>query len=123
MALSAANPAFIYYFRAVISNRIRSLVGKIKQPRYLIGVGLIGLYFFYLYKRVGFTSPYFLIVIYFVQILIAWLSLPFSDGTRAGRALAFSQAEVDQLFCMPLDRHQLLQFKLILILSCNRRRP
>ena len=113
MALSAANLAFIYYFRAVISNRIRSLVGKIKQPRYLIGVGLIGLYFFYLYKRVGFTSPYFLIVIYFVQILIAWLSLPFSDGTRAGRALAFSQAEVDQLFCMPLDRHQLLQFKLI----------
>ena len=111
MALSAANQAFLYYFRRVTANRIKSLAGRLKQPRYLIGMGLILLYIFYLYRRVGITTPYFLIAIYYIQILIAWLSLPFTDGTRAGRALAFQQAEVQQLFCAPLGRRQLLQFK------------
>lgn len=113
MALSPASQAFIYYFQRLIANRIKSLAGKVKQPRYLVGMGLILLYIFYLYKRIGFTSPYFLFAIYYIQILVTWLSLPFSDGTRAGRALAFQQAEVQQLFPAPLGRRQLLQFKLM----------
>lgn len=113
MALSPASQAIIYYFRRVVANRIRTMAGKLKKPRYLIGAGLISLYIFYLYKRVGFTTPYFLIAIYFIQILIAWLSLPFSDGTRSGRALAFQQAEIQQLFCAPVGRRHLLLFKLI----------
>ena len=113
MALSPAGRAFVYYFHRVMVNRIRTLAGKLKQPRYLVGTGLILLYIFYLYKRIGFTSPYFLIAIYYIQILVAWLSLPFADGTRAGRALAFQQAEVQQLFCAPLGRRQLLLFKFI----------
>lgn len=111
MILSPAGRAFVYYFQRVIANRIRTLAGKLKQPRYLVGTGLILLYIFYLYKRIGFTSPYFLIAIYYIQLLVAWLSLPFSAGTRAGRALAFQQAEIQQLFAAPLSRRQLLLFK------------
>lgn len=111
--LSAANQAFFYYFRTVISNRFKLLVGRLRQPRYVVGMVLVLVYFVYLYKRVGFTSPYFLIALYSVLLLVSWLSLPFSYTSGTGRALTFRQADVQQLFCAPLSRRNLLQFKLM----------
>ena len=111
MMLSAANQAFLYYFQTTLYNRAKLLVGRLRQPRYVVGVVLVVVYFVYLYKRVGFASPYFLIAIYSLLIFVSWLSIPFSSAGGTGRALTFRQADVQLLFCAPLSRRNLLQFK------------
>ncbi len=111
MLLSHIDQAFFYYFSRSIRNRLWQMLGRLKNPRYLIGLVAILAYGVFIFKRVGIPTPYFLFAIYLYMFLSAWLFLPFSSRITMARALAFRQAELQQLFSAPLSRRRLLQFK------------
>ena len=108
----AVESAYGYYFYCAIRNRIKNLRQRIRRPRYVVGFILIGLYFVFLYNRVGLNTPYFLAGLYFMLWAMNWILLPNSSSNMA-RALAFRLAEIQQLFVAPLSRRRLLQFKLM----------
>jgi hypothetical protein len=117
---------FFYQYHSWL-NRLLARVRRLRQPKYLFGAIVGGLYlYFYLFR--GFASsrsarpapmplavpaelsdlPQTLAALGFmVMVLLAWI-LPHSRA-----ALAFSEAEVAFLFPAPVSRRTLINFKLL----------
>jgi hypothetical protein len=111
----------IYYQLHWWQNRLLTRVRRLRQPKYLFGAIVGGLYFYwYIFRALGrnahgaHMSPEYLsmaqeiapVILFFVA-LFAWIV----PGSRA--ALAFSEAEVAFLFPAPIGRKTLLNFKLL----------
>jgi hypothetical protein len=120
-----AGALFYYQFHSW-RNRLLTRVRRLRQPKYLAGAIVGGLYFyFYLFR--GFTRghrppsattlplspemndlPQTLAALVFMfMLLMAWI-LPHSRA-----ALAFTEAEVAFLFPAPISRKTLIHFKLL----------
>src|SRR5438093_366075 len=117
--------ALIYLQYHSFKNRMLMRVRRLKQPKYLLGALVGGLYFyFYFFKylfaaRGGSTSfvagsaqdlvlfESIGAVILLILVLLAWIV----PHKRA--ALAFTEAEVAFLFPAPISRRGLLHYKLL----------
>jgi len=121
-----AGALFYYQFHSWW-NRLLTRIRRLRQPKYLAGAIVGGLYFYFYFFR-GFTQgrrhppsatplalsaemndlPQTLAALAFMFMLwMAWI-LPHSRA-----ALAFSEAEVAFLFPAPMSRKTLIQFKLL----------
>lgn len=118
--------AFVYLTVRGVVNRVRVRVRRLRDPRYLVGLTVGVLYFYFvLFSRpgggrghagaagikaiAGFAGPLIALasVVLFVVVAIAWV------WPSSSKAIAFTRAEVQFLFPAPLTRHQLLHYKLI----------
>src|SRR6267154_1662265 len=118
--------ALIYLQFHSFKNRAVLRVKRLKQPKYLFGAIVGGLYFYFYFYRWMFVghgrrsraalvaSPDNLALfesigalILFAIILLAWL-IPHQRA-----ALAFTEAEVAFLFPAPISRRGLIHFKLL----------
>jgi ABC-2 type transport system permease protein len=115
--MSAA--AYWYLLRSSSRNRWRVRLKRLREPRYLIGLALVGAYIWFFFLRnnaiamsgfsaiLGDTGRALAIAGVFLMTISSWLF----GGDRM--ALAFSQAEVSFLFPAPLSRRQLVSYKLV----------
>lgn len=123
------NPALWFLLSRSLVNNIRRRIGRLRQPKYLLGALLGGAYFYFYFYRflflgdfqgrarnaapldLGLSPDLYLdlaaLLLLGGLILFAWLW----PSSRA--ALAFSEAEISFLFPAPLSRRQLLVFKLL----------
>jgi hypothetical protein len=116
--------ALFYLQYQSFCNRLVSRFKRLKQPKYLVGAVVGGLYFYfyffrYLTSRGGFNrgatipSEYLPLVelggalVLFVIVLLAWI-IPHERA-----ALTFTEAEVAFLFPAPITRRNLIHYKLI----------
>jgi hypothetical protein len=119
--------ALLYLQYHSFRNRLFTRCKRLKQPKYLVGAIVGGLYFyFYFFRYVFFVpgrqrslgtlglSPEHLLLVeslgalaLFVTVLMAWL-IPHERA-----ALTFSEAEVAFLFPAPISRRGLVHFKLV----------
>ncbi len=113
--------ALLYLRLMMLRNRVLSFVRRLKQPRYLLGLGMAFLYFWGVFFRTaaaGRSPANFLAGgsdfvelicagLVSMLVLVLW-SLP---GEKSG--LHFSEAEVAFLFPAPLKRSQLIHYKLL----------
>ncbi len=120
--------ALFYLQYHTFRNRLVSRVKRLKQPKYLIGAVVGGLYFYWYFFRYLFQgygtgrpsvtnltfSPEQLLVVeslgalvLFVLVFLAWIV----PHERA--ALTFTEAEVAFLFPAPVTRRTLIHFKLM----------
>src|SRR6266567_8490868 len=118
--------ALIYLQFHSVKNRTMMRVKRLKQPKYLFGAIVGGLYFYFYFYRWVFlrsgdrsraalaASPGDLTLyesigalILFTIILLAWI-IPHQRA-----ALAFTEAEVAFLFPAPISRRGLIHFKLL----------
>jgi hypothetical protein len=114
-----ANALFYYQFHS-IKNRLVTRVKRLRDPKYLVGAIVGGLYFYYYLLRAfmrggrGAVAPAHLEIwesiaafFFMVVVLLAWV-VPHSRS-----ALAFTEAEVAFLFPAPITRRALINFKLL----------
>jgi hypothetical protein len=118
--------ALLYLQYHSFRNRLVSRVKRLKQPKYLIGAIVGGLYFYFYFFRYLFRgfggrpvvsmtiSPEYLhlfelfgALVLFVIVLLAWI-IPHERA-----ALTFTEAEVAFLFPAPITRRTLIHFKLL----------
>lgn len=125
--------ALLYLQYHSFRNRLVSRVKRLKQPKYLIGAIVGGIYFYFYFFRYLFRgyggrpvvnmsipvvnmsiSPEHLqlvellgALVLFVIVLLAWI-IPHERA-----ALTFTEAEVAFLFPAPLTRRNLIHFKLV----------
>ncbi len=120
--------ALLYLQFHTFKNRLTMRVKRLKQPKYLFGALVGGLYFYwYIFRVLLFprgnhqaysppiaTSPADTLfyqsigaLVFFVFIVLAWV-LPHKRA-----ALAFTEAEVAFLFPAPVSRRTLIHFKLM----------
>lgn len=116
--------ALLYLQYWSIRNRLVTRFQRLRQPKYLAGAVVGGLYFYwYLFRqfsyygggRSGFALSQENIVLYegigalilAVVMLLAWV-FPYERA-----ALTFSEAEIAFLFPAPVTRHGLIHFKLL----------
>ena len=118
--------ALFYLQYHMFRNRLVSRFKRLKQPKYLIGAIVGGLYFYfyffrYLFHGIGGRQPVNLAVspehlqlfelvgalALFVIVLLAWI-IPHERA-----ALMFTEAEVAFLFPAPVTRRTLIHFKLL----------
>lgn len=120
--------ALAYLQWHTVKNRLTMRVKRLKQPKYLFGALVGGLYFYWYFFRVllgprGHNPAYSQItaaspadalfyesigaLVFLLFILMAWV-LPHKRA-----ALAFSEAEVAFLFPAPVTRRTLIHFKLM----------
>ncbi|MDE3068904.1 MAG: hypothetical protein KGJ60_15330 [Verrucomicrobiota bacterium] len=117
--------ALLYLQGHTFRNRLVSRFKRLKQPKYLVGAVVGGLYFYFYFVRYLFqlpgrrpaaglaVSPGHLLLLellgafaLFVVVLLAWL-VPRERG-----ALTFTEAEVAFLFPAPITRRNLIHYKL-----------
>ncbi|MEI6666635.1 MAG: putative ABC exporter domain-containing protein [Acidobacteriota bacterium] len=114
---------FAYLTWCSFKNRVRRRVQRLREPRYLVGlvVGAIYFYFALLRPRAvsrrgrgipGFGSAAGAVqsvasVVLFAIAALAWV------WPGAGKPITFSRAEVQFLFTAPVTRRQLLHYRLI----------
>jgi len=126
-ALTPAMISALFYLQFhSVKNRLLVRLKRLKQPKYLFGAIVGGLYFYFYFFRwmlggrgrsglgaVGATpvDPLFYeslgALVLFVIVLLAW----FLPHKRA--ALVFTESEVAFLFPAPITRRGLIQFKLL----------
>lgn len=120
--------ALLYLQFHTVKNRLTMRFKRLKQPKYLFGALVGGLYFYWYVFRVllgphrhvsgdspiATTSPSDALLyesigslVFFVFIVLAWV-LPHKRA-----ALAFTEAEVAFLFPAPVTRRTLIHFKLV----------
>jgi hypothetical protein len=118
--------ALLYLQYHTFRNRLVSRVKRLKQPKYLVGAIVGGLYFYFYFFRYLFRgyggrpvvnmtiSPEHLqlfelfgALVLFVIVLLAWI-IPHERA-----ALTFTEAEVAFLFPAPITRRTLIHFKLL----------
>ena len=119
--------AFIYYQFHSWRNRLLTRLRRLRQPKYLAGAIVGGLYF-YFYAFHGFRPAHYgaapppkmslppgmndlpetlAALVFMIILLLAWI-LPHSRA-----ALAFTEAEIAFLFPAPISRRSLIHFKLL----------
>ena len=118
--------ALLYLQYHTVRNRLVSRFKRLKQPKYLVGAIVGGLYFYFYFFRYLFhgfggrpavnmaISPEHLqlfellgALVLFVIVLLAWI-IPHERA-----ALTFTEAEVAFLFPAPITRRTLIHFKLL----------
>jgi hypothetical protein len=118
--------ALIYLQWHSFRNRLVHRITRLKQPKYLVGAFVGGLYFYFYFFRYLFSargrpgvpglavSPEYLplleslgALLLLVIVVLAWV-IPHERA-----ALAFSEAEVAFLFPAPISRRGLIHFKLV----------
>jgi hypothetical protein len=118
--------ALLYLQYHTFRNRLVSRFSRLKQPKYLIGAIVGGLYFYFYFFRYLFFPPggrpavdmtvspeHWLLfellgaLALFVIVLLAWL-IPHERA-----ALTFTEAEVAFLFPAPMTRRHLIHYKLV----------
>ncbi len=119
--------ALLYLQCHSFRNRLVSRFKRLKQPKYLIGAIVGGIYFYFYFFRYifirGFGGPQgmnlaispehlqlfelFCALVLFVIVVLAWI-IPHERA-----ALTFTEAEVAFLFPAPLTRRSLIHFKLV----------
>ncbi|HXR05370.1 MAG TPA: putative ABC exporter domain-containing protein, partial [Verrucomicrobiae bacterium] len=118
--------ALLYLQYHTVRNRLVSRFKRLKQPKYLVGAIVGGLYFYFYFFRYLFrgfggrpgvnltVSPEHLqlfesvgALALFVIVLLAWI-IPHERA-----ALTFTEAEVAFLFPAPVSRRTLIHFKLL----------
>jgi len=119
--------ALLYLQCHSFRNRLVSRFKRLKQPKYLIGAIVGGIYFYFYFFRYifirGFGGPQgmnlaispehlqlfelFGALVLFVIVVLAWI-IPHERA-----ALTFTEAEVAFLFPAPLTRRSLIHFKLV----------
>jgi hypothetical protein len=113
--------ALFYYQRHWWRNRLLTRVRRLRQPKYLFGAIVGGLYFYwYIFHALGsggrgvrFSPEHqdmaqaIAALFLLVAVLLAWI-LPHSRA-----ALSFTEAEVAFLFPAPIGRRTLIHFKLL----------
>jgi ABC-2 type transport system permease protein len=103
-----------------VKNRLAMRIRRLRQPKYLVGAIIGGLYFYFYLLRGFFRASRGSVppahvemfetvaaFVLFVIVLLAWI-LPHSRS-----ALAFTEAEVAFLFPAPMTRRTLIHFKLL----------
>ena len=118
--------ALLYYELLSRWNRLRSRLQRLRQPKYLFGAVVGGLYFYWYFFRVlmrrptaaGAATPGWLTEHHAVAesfaglvLLVVFLLMWIIPHERA--ALMFTEAEVAFLFPAPVGRRTLLHFKLL----------
>ncbi len=114
-----AGALFYYQFHSV-KNRLATRVKRLREPKYLVGAIVGGLYFYYYLLRAFLRGPRAAVgpahleiwesiaaLFMMVIVLLAWI-VPHSRS-----ALAFTEAEVSFLFPAPITRRTLINFKLL----------
>ncbi len=108
--------AYLYCLGCSTKNLIRSIVAKLRRPRYLLGLVAMGLYFFFIFRAPGGrtggdgsgvareSTLYGFAVFYLLQVLLFHFFL-------SRRGLMFAPSEVQLLFPAPLTDRQVLVFK------------
>jgi len=113
--------ALFYYQRHWWQNRLLTRVRRLRQPKYLMGAIVGGLYFYWYFirnlgrgGRVAFSSPEhrdmvesIAALVLLGMVVLAWI------WPHARAALAFTEAEVAFLFPAPISRRTLIHFKLL----------
>ncbi|HUA37157.1 MAG TPA: putative ABC exporter domain-containing protein [Candidatus Sulfopaludibacter sp.] len=120
--------ALFYLQYHTFRNRLVSRFKRLKQPKYLIGAIVGGLYFYWYFFRylfggyaarprtsanLGFPPGHVLLfellgaLVLFIIVLVAWI-IPHERA-----ALTFTEAEVAFLFPAPVTRRTLIHFKLL----------
>jgi hypothetical protein len=113
--------ALFYYQRHWWFNRLLTRLRRLRQPKYLFGAIVGGIYFYWYFFRTlgrggrsaGIALDYqdvaqgIASLLLLVAVLLAWI-LPQSRA-----ALSFSEAEVAFLFPAPIGRKTLIHFKLL----------
>jgi len=118
--------ALLYLQYHTFRNRLVGRFKRLKQPKYLVGAIVGGLYFYfyffrYLFRGFGgrpavnmsFSSGHLLLfelagaLVLFVIVVLAWI-IPHERA-----ALTFTEAEVAFLFPAPVTRRTLIHFKLV----------
>jgi len=120
--------ALLYLQYHTFRNRLVSRFKRLKQPKYLIGAIVGGLYFYWYFFRylfhgytngrrpganLAFPAGHLLLfellgaLVLFVIVLAAWI-IPYERA-----ALTFTEAEVAFLFPAPVTRRMLIHFKLL----------
>jgi len=118
--------AFLYLTACSLANRVRMRVRRLREPRYVIGLAVGAVYFYFvIFSRpgsgrghgttvgiaaiAGSAAPLVALasVLLLAVVVLAWV------WPSSSRAIVFSRAEVQFLFQAPLTRQQLLHYKLI----------
>ena len=113
--------ALFYYQGHWWYNRLLTRIRRLRQPKYLFGAIVGGLYFYWYFirslARGGRGAPIPLghqelaqgiaSLVLFIMVALAWI-LPYSRA-----ALSFTEAEVAFLFPAPIGRKTLIHFKLL----------
>jgi hypothetical protein len=113
--------ALFYYQRHWWWNRLLTRIRRLRQPKYLFGAIVGGLYFYwYIFRALGRggrggrippehqdMAQAIAALVLLVMVLLAWV-LPHSRA-----ALSFTEAEVAFLFPAPIGRRTLIHFKLL----------
>jgi hypothetical protein len=113
--------ALLYYQRHWWHNRLLTRLRRLRQPKYLLGAIVGGLYFYwYIFRAFGragrgarFSPEHqdiaqaIAALVLLIMVVLAWI-LPHSRA-----ALAFTEAEVAFLFPAPIGRKTLIHFKLL----------
>src|ERR1700690_667846 len=119
-------PALLYLQYHSIKNRTVMRIKRLKQPKYLMGAVVGGLYFYWYFFRTFLVAPsrgqHFALLaspdnralfeslgalVLLIPLLLAWI-LP-----NQLAALTFTEAEVAFLFPAPISRRTLIHFKLL----------
>jgi hypothetical protein len=120
------NSALLYLQYHTIKNRTVMRIKRLKQPKYLFGAVVGGLYFYWYFFRTLFGTPtrgqpFALLaspdnqalfesvgaLILFIILLLAWI-IPHQRAV-----LTFTEAEIAFLFPAPISRRTLIHFKLL----------
>jgi len=120
------NSALLYLQYHSVKNRTVMRIKRLKQPKYLVGAIVGGLYFYWYFFRTLFGTPtrgqpFALLaspesqallesigaLILLIILLLAWI-IPHQRA-----ALTFTEAEVAFLFPAPISRRTLIHFKLL----------
>lgn len=109
-------PAGFYLLRRSAFNRVRRVLGRLRQPRYalalLVGFGYVGLLFFG--QRAQSDAPVAIPAMQWTgTLLLALLAIKWWLFGADRIALAFTPAEIQFLFPAPVSRAGLLGFKLM----------
>jgi hypothetical protein len=107
--------ALAYYQFNSWRNRLLLRIRRLRQPKYLMGAVVGGLYFYWYFVRnlgraprhTSPMAPTIAALVVLVMFLLAWI-VP-----RARAALSFTEAEVALLFPAPINRRTLIHFKLL----------
>ncbi len=120
MSRSAATSALSYLYLTTLRNQVRAQLGRVRQPRYVIamGLGLLYLYWIFSFNTSEESNPFAMLaapgvaptILSALLLIMAarwWLAKP-DRG-----ALAFTPAEVHLLFPAPLSRRTLVHATLL----------
>jgi len=109
--------ALIYLRLASLSNRLSSMLRRLREPKYLMGAAVGGAYLYFLVIRRQTASgsmaltPLFgaiaVLALLAGRLVFAWLSPEENPGLR------FSEAEICFLFPAPVTRRMIIQYNLL----------